>query len=93
MEPNVQHLQHIQQLKLQLNSAVNYLALALSQRDEIEARRKQQIAILEEELSQLKQENVDQKGELEKLNQKLHLQEPLLQVGVNIRRRFWRRQR
>jgi hypothetical protein len=54
----------------------------------VEYRLKQQIATLEEELARSKQENMDQKEELQKLNQKLHLQEPLLNVGVNIRRRF-----
>ncbi|PMD24346.1 hypothetical protein NA56DRAFT_700833 [Hyaloscypha hepaticicola] len=54
----------------------------------VEYRLKQQIATLEEELARSKQENMDQKEELQKLNQKLHLQEPLLNVGVKICRRF-----
>jgi hypothetical protein len=66
----------------------NRLAGVVMQHSMEESRLKQQIATLEEEFARLKQENMDQKGELQKLNQKLQLQEPLLKVGVNIRRRF-----
>jgi hypothetical protein len=85
MEPNHQDLQY----RLDSLAAENTrLAGVVQQQSMEEYRLKQQIATLEEALSLLKQENVDQKGELEELNQKLHLQEPLLKVGVNIRRRF-----
>jgi hypothetical protein len=82
MEPHLQHLQN------QLNSALSPLTQALLLHDEIEGRRMQQITTLEEALCQLKQENLYLKGELGKLSQKLSQQEPLLKVGVHIRRRF-----
>jgi hypothetical protein len=85
MDPNLQDLQYW------LDSVVaeiTRLAGVVMQHSMEEYRLKKQIATLEEELARLKQENVDQKGELKKLNQKLHLQEPLLKVGVDIRRRF-----
>jgi hypothetical protein len=85
MEPNHQDLQY----RLDSLAAENNRLSGVVQQQSMEQYRlKQQIATLEEALSQLKQENLDQKEELEELNEKLHLQEPLLKVGVNIRRRF-----
>ncbi len=85
MEPDPLDLQY----RVLVAAGVNSLASAVIQLFKEESDLKQQIATLEGELARLKQENKDQKGELEKLNQKLQLQEPLLNVRVNIRRRFF----